>query len=111
MNISPNQPDPRNTASQLHASGLTSKADNLAKPNKQDATREAFQDFVGQTFFAETIKSLRSSQQPSSYFNGGRAEEVFQSQLDQVLSEELSDASAAQFSDPMFDLFMLQSQR
>ena len=111
MNISQNQPDPNTTASQLQASGLAAKAENLAKTPKPDATREAFQDFLGQTFFAEMIKSLRSSQEPSSYFHGGRAEEVFQSQLDQVLSEELSDASADQFSDPMFELFMLQSQR
>ena len=72
--------------------------------------REAFQDFVGQTFFAEMIKACRSGQQPSAYFNGGRAEEIFQGQLDQVLSEELSQSSADKIADPMFELFMLKRQ-
>ena len=72
--------------------------------------REAFQDFVGQTFFAEMIKACRSGQQPSAYFNGGRAEEIFQGQLDQVLSEELSQSSAEKIADPMFELFMLKRQ-
>ena len=72
--------------------------------------REAFQDFVGQTFFAEMIKACRSGQQPSAYFNGGRAEEIFQGQLDQVLSEELSKSSADKIADPMFELFMLKRQ-
>ncbi len=72
-----------------------------------DALREAFHDFVGQTFFAEMIKAFRSSQQPSEYFHGGRAEEIFQGQLDQVLSEELSNASADKIADPMYELFML----
>ena len=75
-----------------------------------DELREAFQDFVGQTFFAEMIKACRSGQQPSAYFHGGRAEEIFQGQLDQVLSEELSKSSASKIADPMFELFMLKRQ-
>ena len=72
-----------------------------------DKLREAFQDFVGQTFFAEMLKAYRSAQQPSAYFHGGRAEEIFQGQLDQVLAEELSDSSAEKIADPMYELFML----
>ena len=79
-------------------------------PAGSDKLREAFQDFVGQTFFAEMIKACRSGQQPSAYFNGGRAEEIFQGQLDQVLSEELSESSASKIADPMFELFMLKRQ-
>ena len=75
-----------------------------------DELKKAFEDFVGQTFFAEMIKAYRSSQQPSAYFHGGRAEEIFQGQLDQVLAEELSKASASQIADPMFDLFMAKRQ-
>ncbi len=72
--------------------------------------RKAFEDFVGQTFFAEMIKACRSGQEPSAYFHGGRAEEIFQGQLDQVLSEELSKSSADKIADPMFDLFVLKRQ-
>lgn len=78
---------------------------NSAQP---DQLKEAFHDFVGQTFFGELMKAFRSTQQPSAYFHGGRAEEIFQGQLDQVLAEKLSDASADRIADPMFELFMLK---
>jgi hypothetical protein len=73
-----------------------------------DELKEAFSDFVGQTFFGEMIKAFRTSQQPSKYFHGGRAEEIFQGQFDQVLTEKLSDASADKIADPMYELFMLK---
>lgn len=79
-------------------------------PEGSEELRKAFEDFVGQTFFAEMIKACRSGQQPSAYFHGGRAEEIFQGQLDQVLSEELSKSSASKIADPMFELFMLKRQ-
>ena len=70
--------------------------------------REAFNDFVGQTFFSQMLSSMRETVGKPAYFHGGRAEEVFQGQLDAMMSEHLSDASAKQFADPMFELFMLQ---
>ncbi len=74
----------------------------------QNDLKDAFQDFVGQTFFGEMIKAFRTTQQPSKYFHGGRAEEIFQGQFDQVLSETLSDSSAEQIANPMYELFMLK---
>ena len=79
-------------AKQQQAAGQLQTGENQSS----DELKEAFQDFVGQTMF---------------YFNGGRAEEIFQGQLDQVLAEEISDASAAQVADPMFELFMLKRQQ
>ena len=73
-----------------------------------DELKEAFQDFVGQTFFGEMIKAFRSTQQPSKYFHGGRAEEIFQGQFDQVLTEKLSEASADKIADPLYELFMMK---
>ena len=72
------------------------------------AMREAFGDFVGQTLFGSMLASMRDTVQKPAYFHGGRAEEVFQEQLDQKLVEEISDASADSFVDPMFNLFNLQ---
>lgn len=69
--------------------------------------RATFQDFVGQTLFGETLKSMRKTQQKPAYFHGGRAEEIFQQQLDQVLAEKLSRASAGPLAGPMFELFTL----
>ncbi len=67
--------------------------------------KKAFQDFVGQTFYSEMLKAFRATQKESAYFHGGRAEEIFQGQLDQVLTEKLSESSADKFADPMFELF------
>ncbi len=79
-------------------------------PPPQDELKQAFTDFVGQTMFGQMIKSMRTGQQPASYFHGGRAEEIFQGQLDQVLAEQMSQASAKSLADPMFELFMLKRQ-
>ncbi len=69
--------------------------------------REAFNDFVGQTFFGQMLGAMRKTIGKPAYMHGGRAEEVFQGQLDQVLAEKLSDASAESFADPMWELFNL----
>lgn len=74
---------------------------------KDGNLRAAFQDFVGETFFAQLIKSMRSGQNGAAYFNGGRAEEIFQGQFDQMMSEHLSDAAAPSIADPMFEVFQL----
>lgn len=99
--VTPNEPSESAGAAANHLTQL--RASGSSTPDVQ----ETFQDFVGQTFFAEMIKAFRSTQQPSEYFHGGRAEEIFQGQFDQVMAEELSDSSAQQISDPMFELFML----
>ncbi len=70
--------------------------------------REAFQSFVGQTLFAQLLKAMRKTLGKPAYFHGGRTEEIFQQQLDQVLAEKTAETSADRFSEPMFELFMMQ---
>lgn len=70
-----------------------------------EQVREAFQSFVGQTLFGQMLAAMRKTVGKPAYFHGGRAEEVFRQQLDQVLAEKLSNAAASQFADPMYDLF------
>ena len=69
--------------------------------------RDAFNDFVGQTFFGQLLAEMRKSVKEPAYFHGGHAEKVFQGQLDQALVEQLSDSTADRFAGPMYDLFML----
>jgi flagellar protein FlgJ len=79
-----------------------------SEPNANDGKlREVFDDFVGQTFYGQLLSSMRSTLDKPAYFHGGRAEEAFQAQLDQVLAEKMADASAEQFTGPMFDLFSM----
>ncbi len=69
--------------------------------------REAFDDFVGQTLFGSMLAEMRKGLDGPAYMGGGRTEEVFQGQLDQLLVERMADASAKTISGPMYDLFMM----
>ena len=83
----------------------------LDSPKTDDSElKEAFDDFVGQTFYSIMLKQLRASVGEPAYFHGGRAEEVFQAQLDQIIAEDLSDASGDSLSGSMFELFQLRRQ-
>ena len=73
----------------------------------QDKLRQVFDQFVGETFYSHMLKALRDTVDKPAYFHGGRGEEVFQGQLDQVLAEKLAETTAGQFTGPMFELFQL----
>jgi len=68
--------------------------------------QKAFTDFVGQTFFGELVKQMRATVKKSAFFHGGMGEDIFQSQLDQIMVERISETSAKSFSDPMYQLLM-----
>jgi flagellar protein FlgJ len=68
--------------------------------------KQAFTDFVGQTFFGEMMKQMRATLDKPAFFHGGMGEDIFQSQLDQIMVERISDTSAAKISDPMYHLLM-----
>jgi flagellar protein FlgJ len=74
----------------------------------RERTREAFSDFVGQTFFTQLLTEMRKTVDKPAYFHGGQAEDIFQGQMDQLLAERLSEATADSFAGPMFELFMLR---
>jgi Rod binding domain-containing protein len=75
-----------------------------AKGNeKSGELREKFTQFVGEAFFGQMLKSMRSTVGKPAYFYGGHAEEVFQGQLDQTMTEHLTKASASKFAEPMFE--------
>lgn len=75
--------------------------------NDDAKLRETFDKFVGESLFGQTLKTMRKSVGKARYFNGGRAEEIFQQQLDQVLAEKMSRASADRLTGPMYELFTL----
>ncbi len=105
-----------NSAPAFQFEKLAGVQESIQGPDKSESEpegeelRKAFQDFIGQTLFSQMISSMRSTQDGAAYFDGGRAEKIFQGQLDQILSEELSEASASKISDPMFKLFQLRRQ-
>lgn len=88
-------------------SSLSTSHQPLAPSRSNPEVREAFNDFVGQTFFMQLLSEMRKTVDKPAYLHGGQTEEVFQAQMDQIMAERLSDASAESFSGPMFELFML----
>ena len=73
--------------------------------HEKPTTKEAFQDFVAGTFYKQMLKSLRQSHDKPAYFHGGQAEEMFRSQLDQQVAEDLARTQGAAFADPLYDSF------
>jgi Rod binding domain-containing protein len=100
-----------NPTASLEKARQSKSADQGSALERSDAEkpelRKAFEDFVGQTFYSQMLSSMRKTVGKPAYFDGGQAEEIFRGQLDQVLAEKLSDASADKFAGPMYDLFAL----
>lgn len=71
--------------------------------NNTDELRKQFTQFVGEAFYGQMLKAMRATVGKPAYFHGGRAEEVFQGQLDQQMSEHLTEASASKFAEPLFE--------
>ncbi len=86
-------------------------SESVDAPSTGDPLKEAFQDFVGQTLFGSMLQQMRKTTGKPAYMHGGQAEEIFQKQMDQHIIEDLSDASAASISDPMFELFNMQRRQ
>src|SRR6476469_10325625 len=70
---------------------------------------KAFTDFVGQTFFGELVKQMRATVDKPAFFHGGMGEDIFQTQLDQIMVERMSDVNAPTSRDTMSHL-MIQSR-
>lgn len=75
---------------------------------EQKELRQAFDSFVGEVFFGQMLKAMRKTVGKPAYLHGGRAEEIFTQQLDQVLAQKLGETTASKFSGPMYELFAVQ---
>jgi Rod binding domain-containing protein len=84
---------------------VNTAANRFEKPNfgDKDELREKFTQFVGETFYGQMIKSMRSTVGKAAYFDGGQAEKAFQGQLDQQLAQHLTKATAERFAKPLFN--------
>ena len=74
-----------------------------AAPDKQ--AQDKFQEFVAGSFYKLMLKSLRSAQKPSKYFNGGQAEKVFQGQLDEQFTDKMAKKNGGTISNPLYPAF------
>ncbi|MCH8830573.1 MAG: rod-binding protein [Planctomycetes bacterium] len=70
--------------------------------------REVFQKFVAGTFYGLMFKAMRKMQGRAAYFHGGQAEEMFQSRMDQEVSDSLAKEHGASLAEPLFQVFSAQ---
>lgn len=70
----------------------------------QDARelKEAYQQFVGETFFGQLMKSMRQTVGEPAYLHGGMAEEQFQARLDQQIAQDMAATGSNGLADELF---------
>jgi len=95
----------------MNAIGSATQSATISQPRtstKNDTElRKTFDEFVNQTFYGQMLKSMRKSVGKPAYFHGGRGEEIFSEQLDQVLCKKIGESSGGSLSDAMYELFTL----
>ena len=99
-------PETESFAAQLQRA--TANRDVATSTSDNDETvKQAFDQFVGQTLFGQMLSSMRKTVGEPAYFHGGQAEEMFRGQLDQILAERMTEASAGQMSQSLYRQFEL----
>lgn len=78
-----------------------SPVSSVARTNLKNASDE----LVGSVFYGTMLRQLRSETLKGKYGHGGRGEEVFQAQLDQVLAKEMGKGKNGNLSDAIVDRF------
>lgn len=83
-----------------NASAQLSNARQVNKPLDQQSAPELYQQFVGETFFQQMFKAMRSSLGETAYMSGGQAEKMFQTQLDAELAAQMAQTHGEMFVSP-----------
>jgi Rod binding domain-containing protein len=78
----------------------------VSNPNTE--LEPTFKRVVGNVFYGQLLKSMRQGAGKPAYIHGGQAEDLFQSQLDQVLVEKLSGHEGGPWMDELFQQFLTQ---
>lgn len=79
---------------------------NAAAQKRRDDLREAIDQVIGSVFFGPLMKTMRSSAFKGEIGHGGRGEEIFRAQLDQILVERAGTATSYELSNVLFDRFV-----
>ncbi|MBN1341936.1 MAG: rod-binding protein [Phycisphaerae bacterium] len=93
-----------NAAQGLHSSEMRDRLGRLIQdPEQRDKQlRERIDELVGITFFGTLLKTMRDSNLKGPYGHGGRGEEVFQGQFDQLLAQRLGKTGRFGLSEAIY---------
>ncbi len=69
---------------------------------REQVFRRRIDELVGLTFYGTLLKTMRSSALKSPIGHGGRGEEIFQGQLDQLLAQRAGQAKRFHLSDAIY---------
>jgi len=90
------------------SNGTTATRFDVEQPKAVDANEKQFREllhqFIGQTLFGQMLKSMRATQEKNPYFDGGQAEEIYQSMLDMELTDQMTKSTSKTLSEPMYKL-------
>jgi Rod binding domain-containing protein len=70
--------------------------------------KPTFQKAFAWMMFGQMLKAMRSTVGKPAYLHGGKAEEMFQSQLDQTLVEQLAENNGGEFVGELYEQFRRQ---
>jgi Rod binding domain-containing protein len=79
-----------------------------SSPNASPQLEDAFRQVVGNVFYGELLKSLRQTLGKPAYIHGGQAEELFQSQLDHYVVEDLASRENGPWMNSLLQQFLRQ---
>ena len=74
-------------------------------PAASSKLKQAADEIVGSVFYGTMLRQLRSSTMKGKYGHGGRGEEVFQAQLDQILAKEMGQGKNANISEAIVNRY------
>jgi Rod binding domain-containing protein len=89
------------------------RSDQVAKDatSKNDELRKRIGEMVGMTFFGTLMKAMRESTMKGPFGHGGRGEEVFGGQLDQMLAQEMGKATRFDLKEVIYRQLSRQSKQ
>ncbi len=67
--------------------------------------KKVFQQFAAGTFYREMLAAMHKGHDKPAYFDGGHAEEVFRSELDSRIADELAERDGDSFAGPLYERF------
>ena len=81
------------------------------QPSEHPQLRQAVDQLVGSVFYGAMLRSLRASTMKGEYGHGGRGEEVFQAQLDQIIAERAGQSQRYSLNHAIYDRLAQQQSR
>lgn len=89
-------------------SALNSAGSSASLPESgpgEQQLRKTFSKSVGEVFYTQMLKSMRQTVGKTAYLHGGKAEDMFQQQLDQVLAEKMADRDGDRLTRELYERF------